>query len=102
PKLAARLGQSPQNGRESSDSDVRVADALGKIGPPAQRAVPALLRMLDRAHTTQRPDDFWSIWPHYRAAIGALGQIGNGSPPVVAALRLQLANKISAVRLAAT
>jgi HEAT repeat protein len=100
PMLAARLGRNSGNGRDAANSDICVAEALGRIGPPAQRAVPALLEMLDRAQN-MRPDDFWSVWPRSRAGIGALSQIGDKNPPVLSALRLQLASKWPEIRAAA-
>ena len=101
PTLAARLGRNSNTTRYGADFDVVIADALGKIGPPAQPAVARILEMLERANM-KRTDNFSSVWPRYRAAIGALGQIGDAGPPVLSALRIQLANQTPSVRLAAT
>jgi HEAT repeat protein len=100
PMLAARLGRNLRNAPDSADSDIRVAEALRKIGPRAQSALPAILEMLDRAQA-KRPDDPWYAGSYYKAAIGALRQIGDKSPPVLSALRLQLVNKSPEIRTAA-
>jgi HEAT repeat protein len=101
PKLTARLGRNLGNSGDTVESDIRLAEALGKIGPPAQSAVPALLALLEKPHV-QRPDHQLSgIRAYNKATIDALVGIGDGSPPVLSALRLQMANESPEFRAAA-
>lgn len=97
--FAHDAGQSPEAARallevlgseREADVHATIAEALGRLGPSALPAVPALVRLLDDEHELVR-----------QRAASALGSLGAESPLVVPALVHALDDRDHDVRAAA-
>jgi HEAT repeat protein len=80
-----------------------IIEALGKIGPAAKSAVPLLLRIIDEPERFVLSDALSNVLaPMFRRmAISSVGEIDDGSPEVLTALRSQVASAPDDVRRAA-
>jgi len=82
----------------------RMVEALGKIGAPAEAAIPLLLRIIqDPQAVPAQKSPQEEIWePRLQiTAITSAGQIDNGSPEVLPMLRLLVASGPNGFRLSA-
>jgi HEAT repeat protein len=94
-------------GSHDTDGEIcqRIIEALGKIGPAAKSAVPLLLRIIDEPERFVLPDAHSNVqWaPMFRRmAISSVGEIDDGSPEVLIALRSLVASAPADVRMVAT
>lgn len=98
----------PRTDHLAADQHGHAARSLGKIGPAARSAVPALIKILEMPEPPPSPPSLEAIRrpppgyrPEYAEIMTALGQIGDNSEAVLAALRNQLQNRDQRSRLAA-